>query len=358
MKKKRESQSESESKVPPTPEEKLERKIRRLEGRILQLEASAKFAAEQRGTEFEGLEEDLLKHRHFIIDQLGEPLSALIQEFARDPRHIEWLTTYPNSRAPHGAAERDFIDLIVEAAEPHAFRDYERNLRARCPLCGGEPLGPSRTGGYAIPTGLDRHLIGWGNARQCFVMQVAAAEAIQYARYTLNNPTVFQRHVEREAEVQPNTEAEGAAPDDLSSHVRPSAVQRELPEDQVTVWEIESSETLEGPYSRALAMRPQTKWVRGTKVQAEYARERWMTALRWRALREGTHFWIALGRHGSVLVMMPVLNHPDEVEPSIPIWDPRKKVWRGPEPVLVDMIEGFDFYEWDRRDHTNDRRPG
>jgi hypothetical protein len=43
--------------------------------------------------------------------------------------------------------------------------------RALCPLCGDSP--DSEPDGFAVPTGLERHLEGYGNQRQCRVVMAA-----------------------------------------------------------------------------------------------------------------------------------------------------------------------------------------
>ncbi|CAI8823485.1 hypothetical protein [Methylocaldum szegediense] len=51
--------------------------------------------------------------------------------------------------------------------------------RAYCPLCGGESTSPYERG-FAVPEGLRRHLVGWGNTRPCAVLEAAFALAKEY----------------------------------------------------------------------------------------------------------------------------------------------------------------------------------
>lgn len=342
-------------KTPPTVEEqrdKLERKVRRLEVQVVRLEVTAKVEAEYRERERKEQEEELSTYRHFIIDQLRDPLPWLIQLFTTDKRHLALFKDSPYSKVADPSAERDLIDCIVEAAEPHAFRVGEPSLRALCPLCGCKPRGPYSMGGYALPTGLERHLTGWGNAHQCLVMQVIRAEARQDARRVIADPHLMQMRAERQRPKEASPE-KAATP--ILSGVRPCAEQRDLPEEQVTVWEISSvGEDQDGPYAMQIPER--TGWVKGTKVQAGYIRERWRVALRWHAIPRGTRFWAALCRGPRGLLIGAVLNNVDEEDPTIPTWDHHAKVWRGPEPVIVDSVEGFDWYEWERKQMATEAR--
>jgi hypothetical protein len=51
--------------------------------------------------------------------------------------------------------------------------------RALCPLCRDSSSSPYSEG-FSVPEGLRRHLTGWGNVRQCRVMQAAAELARDY----------------------------------------------------------------------------------------------------------------------------------------------------------------------------------
>lgn len=47
---------------------------------------------------------------------------------------------------------------------------------AKCPLCSSVSMAPFQPG-FALPEGLRRHLVGWGNARQCGVFNAVSALA-------------------------------------------------------------------------------------------------------------------------------------------------------------------------------------
>lgn len=342
--------AEKKAKTPPTLEEqrdKLERKVRRLEGQVMRLEVSAKVDAEHREKERKELREEMWRYRRFIIEQLREPLPRLVRDFIWDPRQLAHFKEYPRASVACGQAESDLIDCLVEAAEPHAIRDYERHLRAPCPLCGSEPMGPYTTGGFALPNGLEMHLTGARSARQCFVMEVIRAEAREDAASTLANPQYTQMRLEKAVAKDPAAAGKTSKP--LVPGVQPCAAERNLPEEQVTLWEINSSgDSSGGPYD--VRAPEKTAWVCGTRVHAGYARERWMTALRWRALPEGTRLWVSFGREESGgLLMAPILNRADEEAPTVPAWDRRAQKWRASERIVVDLVEGFYEYEWDAR---------
>ena len=64
---------------------------------------------------------------------------------------------------------------MIASAEIIVDNDYF-DQRARCPLCRDSSSSPYSEG-FSVPEGLRRHLIGWGNARQCSVMEAACALA-------------------------------------------------------------------------------------------------------------------------------------------------------------------------------------
>lgn len=84
---------------------------------------------------------------------------------------------WPQTRERLDSAVRDFI-----VAEEHADRfpriDRRWDVRMVCPLCG---KAPDLEVGFTYPTGLVRHLDGWGNIRQCRVM-AAIWSMSEYAR--------------------------------------------------------------------------------------------------------------------------------------------------------------------------------
>jgi hypothetical protein len=68
--------------------------------------------------------------------------------------------------------QQDLIAKVLENTEvtTPAINFYFKD-RALCPLCGDSP--DSEPAGFAVPTGLERHLEGYGNQRQCRVVMAA-----------------------------------------------------------------------------------------------------------------------------------------------------------------------------------------
>jgi hypothetical protein len=84
-------------------------------------------------------------------------------------------------------------EQIVELADGVAQRTYQGQPieapRAKCPLCRAGPESYYDGGlGFALPTGLIRHLTGGHNARQCPVFGAGFALALDYMRDPLFGP--------------------------------------------------------------------------------------------------------------------------------------------------------------------------
>ena len=88
--------------------------------------------------------------------------------------------------------QQELIAKVLEKTEvtTPAINFYFKD-RALCPLCGESP--ESEPEGFAVPTGLARHLEGYGHQRECRVMMAAR----EYIRV---------RHFERYPERYPHTQ--------------------------------------------------------------------------------------------------------------------------------------------------------
>jgi hypothetical protein len=76
--------------------------------------------------------------------------------------------------------ERSTIKLIVESTKFEQENPYD-NVRAVCPLCGHGSSDPYAKG--FTPTGLERHLEGFGNVQQCFIMSIAWELGWEYVKH-------------------------------------------------------------------------------------------------------------------------------------------------------------------------------
>lgn len=110
----------------------------------------------------------------------------------------------------------DLLDVIIEAAEelPPPPVHLTDSPRARCPLCKGKPEQrqyyalkhggmsfplemEAERAGYTIPIGLERHLEGYGNMRQCEVMKIVDAMHAPKHIYGARRPLMRQHRPER-----------------------------------------------------------------------------------------------------------------------------------------------------------------
>jgi len=127
-----------------------------------------KSAAERR---VEKLEEGLDDARQALLSLLSDELQAIIREYRRcatwDDLH-EW--------------ERRIVEHVLgEARILGQEESYSPSPRAFCPLCGGGSSAPYQRG-FLVPEGLERHLQGLHNARQCLVTKVVFGMALEELR--------------------------------------------------------------------------------------------------------------------------------------------------------------------------------
>jgi hypothetical protein len=157
--------------------EKFERKIRALKAELEHLRSDEEKARKERrrAEEREQYEQDSL--RWCIIGHVPPaPLSELVRKYIRQKMVVD-----------------EVVSAVLEAAVELPPHEYARLLgepaRALCPLCGDGPdtryhqLPDRGYGSFSVPIegeygytrlGLERHLIGYANFRQCVVMKEAA----------------------------------------------------------------------------------------------------------------------------------------------------------------------------------------
>lgn len=80
------------------------------------------------------------------------------------------------SRKDTYAWKETVAEKLIDLAE---VSDDAFSRRAVCPLCGRGPDTPYETG-FTVPIGLSRHLIGWGQVRECIVVAAASALAQEH----------------------------------------------------------------------------------------------------------------------------------------------------------------------------------
>jgi hypothetical protein len=109
------------------------------------------------------------------IKRMKEHLSELRREMVQTaPEKFQEMFTLWMDLGPDFQVhiwERDLIAKILENTDFIPTNNAYVKDRAPCPLCGEGP--EQRSDGFAMPTGLERHLEGYGNQRQCRVMRAA-----------------------------------------------------------------------------------------------------------------------------------------------------------------------------------------
>lgn len=117
---------------------------------------------------------DLLVVKLQLTDEERHTFTTLTRpERADDDGDLIW----PPTRSRLDTAVRDFIvDEITMDRVPRIDSGWD--VRMVCPLCGDRP---DQADGFAYPTGITRHLDGWGKMRQCSVMTSLVAMS-EYAR--------------------------------------------------------------------------------------------------------------------------------------------------------------------------------
>lgn len=116
-----------------------------------------------------------------LKDELYEARSALVGLMPHEARIILWSylniqTAEEWYRWPDETAEK-IGDLCTDVTQ-RKYEGYIYEQRAKCPLCGDGPQSfYDGNSGFKLPEGLRRHLVGYGNARECPVFGAARALA-------------------------------------------------------------------------------------------------------------------------------------------------------------------------------------
>lgn len=125
------------------------------------------------------LEEDLFMARRTIVELMPEQFQRVLDSFRGDDRTAVWEWA-------EKAADQ-IVDLC-DTAEQKYYDGYPLGApRAPCPLCGGGSSTPYDKG-FALPTGLFRHLMGSHNSRQCEVFGAALQLALTRADFRTSWP--------------------------------------------------------------------------------------------------------------------------------------------------------------------------
>lgn len=222
--------------------------------------------------------------------------------------------------------------LVVEAGRFAAETRLSNDERANCPLCDRSTLGPYHTGGFTIPTGLERHLTGSSGARQCMVVRAAHCQALAVA---VSN-----------AELGPHWESVELGP--FGPEVEEVVVhesQRHLPEREVTLWEIRAFTDPTSRLERKVHIPLTRKLVQGGRDDAEGLQGLLTRALRWGGATDATRIWLGVGiQENGTLLLNSTLNYPGE-EPELPSLDAASGRWRSGEHVVAslraDLWRGF-----------------
>lgn len=113
------------------------------------------------------LKNDLSEAYVAIIDLMPEDIHGILNSYCSCMNRLE-------SRKWIDEACDQIIDL-AKILPP--YNTYPH--RACCPMCGA---GNDQfyISGFTVPDGLRRHLIGWGNVRECGVMRAARKLATEY----------------------------------------------------------------------------------------------------------------------------------------------------------------------------------
>jgi hypothetical protein len=116
------------------------------------------------------LEEDLYMARQTIVELMPQPISDALVDYRSCSSYSDFT-----------AWQNQVVALITSMAEvdPKSSGFEERGY---CPLCRGGTRGPYQSG-FKIPGGMEKHLLGEGNASQCVVTEAA----FRNARYTLRD---------------------------------------------------------------------------------------------------------------------------------------------------------------------------
>lgn len=107
-----------------------------------------------------------------LKDELDDARRTILS-LMPDAIHRELNSFYQcESRAASHRWLEDVADRLIARVEATQRSAYDQP-RADCPLCDSSPNSPYDLGGFTVPEGLRRHLVGWGNVSQCGVTEAA-----------------------------------------------------------------------------------------------------------------------------------------------------------------------------------------
>ena len=111
------------------------------------------------------LEEDLYMARQAIVELMPQHISDALVDYRSCSSYSDFM-----------AWQNQVVALITSMAEvdPKSSSVFEE--RGYCPLCRGGTRGPNQSG-FKIPGGMEKHLLGGGNAHQCVVTEAAFRNA-------------------------------------------------------------------------------------------------------------------------------------------------------------------------------------
>lgn len=127
------------------------------------------------------LEDELYDARRVLLDLMPSEIMAVMEAF-----------TECDSRAEFSEWRKRVIDMVLKkAGEQAPEADLLGEVRVQCPLCGREAFNPSG-GGFKMPEGLRRHLIGWGNAEPCRIMHHVRHLALGHLEWRFREQTAHE----------------------------------------------------------------------------------------------------------------------------------------------------------------------
>lgn len=143
----------------------------------------------------EKLKDELFSARCLIINLMPTDLRTILNSYS-----MSKLIVHPQDWLLSTSEE---IAMSTRAMEEHS-NTY--NARASCPLCGDGTNSPSESG-FALPTGLQRHLEGYGNMARCGVMDAAYEVAKTWFLHRLKAKSMIEAFEKlRELEERKKTE--------------------------------------------------------------------------------------------------------------------------------------------------------
>ena len=124
---------------------------------------------DDRDETIERLRNELYITRREMLHLMPDDISSLLDSYHRC-----------ESRQAAYAWEQEIATALIQRVERPRDPGQWEEQRANCPLCNSGAMTPYASG-FSLPTGLERHLTGWGSQiRQCSVMRAAAGLAWEH----------------------------------------------------------------------------------------------------------------------------------------------------------------------------------